>query len=459
MKIRGLQIRTVLFCTLLLTGCGTLLQPPLSVSQARIGEETQTGLDLKNLPDPAEPLAAAVYQFRDQTGQYKADGGFSTAVTQGGTNILLKALKDSRWFVPIERENVNNLLQERKIIRSTRQQLGYKEPLNPLLYASVILEGGIVSYDTNILTGGAGVRYFGVGGSEQYRQDRVTVYLRVVSVKTGEVLKVVYTSKKILSQSVDGGLFQYVSFKRLLEVETGFTYNEPGELAVREAIEKAVQTLILEGIIDGLWTTLDPDEKEGEAVKAYQEELTGLPQKDLLGKTVQDRRSKIGVKVASSSVLYNGDFPGAEVRNGAEFGLHISPKPAFAYGFNFGSNRMSAGNFYNEKINYLEMVGTYRLLPYDVFTPYLTGGFGGIAEKNGFFKITKILPKASIGGGLEYLFNKRVGLHLGLDYHYILGDNLDNAKQGKYNDAYWRGNAGVTVYFGEKVRGARRFAY
>ncbi len=459
MKIKGLQIQIIIVCSVLLTGCGTLLQPPLAVSDARIGEETQTSLELKNLPDPAQPVVAAVFQFRDQTGQYKANGGFSTAVTQGGTNILLKAMKDSRWFVPIERENVNNLLQERKIIRSTRQQLGLNEPLNPLLYASIILEGGIVSYDTNILTGGAGVRYFGIGGSEQYRQDRVTVYLRVVSVKTGEVLKVVYTSKKVLSQSVDGGLFQYVSFKRLLEVETGFTYNEPGELAVREAIEKAVQTLVLEGIIDGLWNPFDPDEKEGEAIKNYQEELTATAKTDLLGKTVENRRSKIGLKAASSSVLYNGDFPGAQVRNGFEFGVHITPKPAFAYGFNFGSNRMTAAEFYDEKVNYLEMVGTYRLLPYDVFTPYMTGGFGGIAEKGGFFNITKILPKASIGGGLEYLLNQKVGLHLGLDYHYILGDNLDNAKQGKYNDAYWRGNAGVTIYFGEKVRGERRFAY
>jgi curli production assembly/transport component CsgG len=60
----------------------------------------------------------------------------------------------------------------------------------------------------------------------------------------------VYTSKTILSQSVDGGLFRYVSFKRLLEAETGYATNEPSQMAVTEAVEKAVQSLVLEGIRD-----------------------------------------------------------------------------------------------------------------------------------------------------------------------------------------------------------------
>ena len=62
-----------------------------------------------------------------------------------------------------------------------------------------------------------------------------------------------YTSKTILSQQVDASLFRFVNFKRLLETETGFTYNEPTEMAVKEAIEKSVEALVYEGIRDGLW--------------------------------------------------------------------------------------------------------------------------------------------------------------------------------------------------------------
>jgi curli production assembly/transport component CsgG len=160
------------------------MNQPTKTQSARLGEQTKLTAELRRLPTPREKIVAAVYKFRDQTGQYKPSetgANWSTAVSQGTTNILLKALEESGWFVPIERENVGNLLNERKIIRSGMAQ--YKneaDNLPPLLFAGIILEGGIVSYDANTITGGAGLRFFGAGGSGQYRQDRVTVYLRAV---------------------------------------------------------------------------------------------------------------------------------------------------------------------------------------------------------------------------------------------------------------------------------------
>jgi curli production assembly/transport component CsgG len=230
----------------LLTGCGAYFNQPVSIQNAEIGEPTPASKLLKNLPKPKDKIVVGVYKFRDQTGQYKpTDVGstFSTAVTQGATSILIKALEDSKWFTPIERENLGNLLNERNIIRSTRQEyLKNANPddtqLTPLLYAGVLIEGGIVSYDSNVITGGFGARYFGAGGSTKYRQDRVTIYLRLVSTANGEILKTIYISKSILSQAIDASLFRYVNFKRLLEVETGYTKNEPMQMAVTEAIEK-----------------------------------------------------------------------------------------------------------------------------------------------------------------------------------------------------------------------------
>src|SRR5690554_1964472 len=231
--------------SLLFWGCGAYFNQPLGPQEARIGEITKQTKTLYTLPEPEEAIIAGVYNFKDQTGQYKnIENGstFSTAITQGATTILIKALEDSKWFRPIERENISNLLNERQIIRSTREEhrrVNDNSPtrLPPLLFAGVLLEGGVVSYDSNILTGGAGAKYFGVGGSTQYRQDRITVYLRAVSTNTGEVLKTVYVSKTVLSQAVDVSLFKYVNFQRLLEVETGFTKNEPAQMAVQEAIE------------------------------------------------------------------------------------------------------------------------------------------------------------------------------------------------------------------------------
>lgn len=155
----------------LLGGCGAYFNQPLAPQDARIGEITKQTTSLYSLPEPEEPIIAGVYNFKDQTGQYKnIENGstFSTAITQGATTILIKALEDSKWFRPIERENISNLLNERQIIRSTRKEhrrVNDNSPtrLPPLLFAGVLLEGGVVSYDSNILTGGAGAKYFGVG--------------------------------------------------------------------------------------------------------------------------------------------------------------------------------------------------------------------------------------------------------------------------------------------------------
>lgn len=248
--------------------------------RATIGYTTAIHDELVSLPPPEEPIVVAVYRFRDQTGQYKTSASattFSTAVTQGATSMLNKALEDSGWFIPIEREGLPNLLNERKIIRSSRLQYqsesGQTMPdLPPLLYAGVLLEGGIVSYDTNFITGGLGVKYFGVGGSGQLRKDRVTIYLRLVSVKNGQVLKTVSTTKSILSKEVDFGVYRFVSVQKLFEAETGFSTNEPPSMCVLEAIEKAVYTLIIEGIEKGIWSLKNPQDINSPIIQSYFEE-------------------------------------------------------------------------------------------------------------------------------------------------------------------------------------------
>ena len=105
-----------------------------------------------------DPVIIAVYDFLDMTGQKKPGGNFasmSTAVTQGSYQLLIKALQDvgdGKWFRVVERASLPSLLQERKLIRSTRQQVdGDKaEPLPPLLFAGAYLTGGIIGYDSDV---------------------------------------------------------------------------------------------------------------------------------------------------------------------------------------------------------------------------------------------------------------------------------------------------------------------
>jgi curli production assembly/transport component CsgG len=236
---------------------------------------TKTYSQLERLPKPQGPVPVSVYNFRDQTGQYKFQenvASFSTAVTQGATSMLVKALKDSGWFLPLEREGLQDLLTERKIIRAARRNGSAGGGIRPLAESRILLEGGIVGYDTNIRTGGAGARYFGIGASGQYREDQVTVYLRAVDVATGTVVDNVSTTKTIWSQEVTAGVFRFVSFERLLELEAGFTTNEPAQLCVLEAIEKAVVSLVVEGVLNGYWQLQDPDDMDSIVIKEYLEE-------------------------------------------------------------------------------------------------------------------------------------------------------------------------------------------
>ncbi|WP_217629317.1 CsgG/HfaB family protein [Onishia taeanensis] len=246
--------------------------------------ETSTSSLLKNLPAAARPVDIAVYEFSDLTGQYKPNEGFaeySRAVTQGADAILVDVLADAgrgQWFNVVERRGLPNLLRERQVIQATRQQFNGQAaaPLPPLTFAGVIIEGGIIAYETNLSTGGAGARYLGIGVNSEYRTDLVTINLRLVSVQTGRILNSITTTKKIYSVLVQGSVFKYIAADEILELEAGYTRNDPPQLAVREAIELAVYTAIIEGAERDTWEFADSQQGR-DAIYTFQERVAGLP--------------------------------------------------------------------------------------------------------------------------------------------------------------------------------------
>ena len=213
-----------------------------------------------------DKITIAVYQFSDKTGQRKPSDGvakLSSAVTQGGEIWVIKALQDvgdEGWFNVVERVGMDNLIKERQLIRQTRESYEGKDAvaLKPLLFAGLILEGGVVGYDSNVAVGGAGARWLGVGSSTQYRIDTVTVGIRIVSVSTGKVLLSIATEKTIASHQSGADIFRFLDMgTKLLETEIGFSVNEPVNYATRAAIEQAVVELVYEGERKGLWKFKD----------------------------------------------------------------------------------------------------------------------------------------------------------------------------------------------------------
>lgn len=284
---------------LLLAGCATQ-QPPSNVAaNAQLTPATRITRDLVRLPEPKGKVVAAVYGFRDQTGQYKPspDSSFSTSVTQGAASMLVKALRDSKWFTPVERENLQNLLTERKIVRALETPQDKSAPaimLPALIPATVLIEGGIVAYESNVRTGGVGARYLGIGGKTQYRVDQVTINLRSIDIRGGQILNSVSITKTIYSYELSTGVFRFVGFKELLEAEAGYTRNEPAQLCVKEAIEAAVVHLIVQGLRDSVWALKNDKDWESPIIQTYLDEnnqyLSGLAEAPL-GSDDSERRN------------------------------------------------------------------------------------------------------------------------------------------------------------------------
>ena len=265
-----------LLLVLFLTGCASvpmyedsckyLLGP---ISECREDPEEiklPTYIQLQRVPPAKDKVVVAVYNFNDLTGQRKSKdniASFSTAVTQGGTEMLIDALKTAgkgSWFRVVERAGIDNLVRERQIIRSTREEHDEDKDLQPLLFAGIIIEGGIIGYDTNIESGGRGARYLGLGRSTRYRRDVVSVSLRGISTLTGEVLLNVQSKKTILSYGEGLDVFRFIDMDtELIEYEDGVAKNESVTYATRAAIEAAVVALIKQGDQRGYWEVQWPE--------------------------------------------------------------------------------------------------------------------------------------------------------------------------------------------------------
>jgi curli production assembly/transport component CsgG len=261
----------VVASALTLAGCAA---PVKTFDNAALTPATQFTNDLAALPAPKGKMVAAVYGFRDQTGQYKPtpDSSFSSQVTQGAASILVDALRTSGWFVPVERENLQDLLTERKIVRALETPADKGKPIaaiGALTPASIVIEGGIVGYDENLRTGGLGVNYLGIGGDTQYRVDQVTIALRAVDIRNGQILNSVSTTKTVYSYELQAGVYKFVGYQNLLQVEAGVTYNEPAQLCVKEAIEAAVMYMIVQGISSGTWELKAPADWSSPIIQKY----------------------------------------------------------------------------------------------------------------------------------------------------------------------------------------------
>jgi len=246
-----------------LSGCATIHMDAGKEEPVALQPRESLTTKIPDLDGP--PITIAVYGFQDKTGQMKPNDKlavFSKAVTQGAEVFLIKSLQDSKnWFKVVERVGLDNLIKERQLIRNQREVYEGKDakPLKPMTVAGVMIEGGIIGYDSNIRSGGNGARFLGIGGSQQYRVDEIVISMRLISVNSGEVLLTTAVSKTIFSTQHNVGMLRFVDAgTKALELENGMALNEPTTYAVRVAIEQAVYDMIVEGEKKGIWRYKKP---------------------------------------------------------------------------------------------------------------------------------------------------------------------------------------------------------
>jgi curli production assembly/transport component CsgG len=284
-----LKLSLITLAMIALAGCSTV-RPLGKITMKDKPVVSGTMLkEVDQMPAPnGPPISVAIYGFKDLTGQRKNSQTlslFSTAVTQGAESYLIKTMQEvgnRQWFTVVERVGLDNLLKERQMIKQTREiyEGTNAKMLPPLTMAGVIIEGGIIDYNTNTLTGGTGMAVFGIGAQTQYTQDVVVISLRLVSVQTGEVLTTVTIEKNLLSTS-DGltGLKFFNNYTDSFEIDSSQSFNEPGNYALRSAIEQGVVELIKKGERQGLWQYKQPrlEEKVPEPKAEVKPEVTPEP--------------------------------------------------------------------------------------------------------------------------------------------------------------------------------------
>ena len=211
---------------LVLTGCANIHMKLAQEEPIKLEPRKQLSEMIPELDGP--PITIAVYGFTDKTGQKKPSTNlalFSSAVTQGAEVFLIKALQDAgkgKWFQVVERVGLDDLIKERQLIRNQRETYEGKDakPLMPLQFAGILMEGGIIGYDTGSESGGAAYRFLGIGPSTQYSKDTVTISLRAISVNTGKVLAAVTVTKIVYSTADAVAVLKYIDNTNIFGIKS-----------------------------------------------------------------------------------------------------------------------------------------------------------------------------------------------------------------------------------------------
>ncbi|MCG9692667.1 CsgG/HfaB family protein [Vibrio sp. Isolate22] len=241
----------ILFFVIFNLGCSSLED---NIVEKPYSDNTVKFSDNIIYPHNSKPMNVTVYRFADFSGQRKQGLLYqevSTAVPQGLDSMLMHSLStinQGKLYKVIDRTFLSHMLDERQLasVSVSPKNLGI------LKVPSIVFTGGVIAYDHNNRQAAGGIFFNDFSLSSEYSVDTVTVSLRAVSVKTGEILLSSISKKSIVS--VSSGINSYKIFDdNLMQLELGGAYNEPVSVATRLAIEQSILDITEKALELGWW--------------------------------------------------------------------------------------------------------------------------------------------------------------------------------------------------------------
>ena len=257
-----------------------------------------------------------------------------------------------------------------------------------------------------------------------------------------------------MSQALDASLFRYVSFQRLLEVETGITKNEPIQLAIQNAIENAVESLIIEGIEDKLWSTAQGERRNETLVAEYNKTKMEEESTLIYDRTQAKEVFNNGFSIYLSAPVFNGDFSRKTLGfgGGAKYNLYFSP--SFDAGVRGDYLYLTGGQDFYRSYATGNMTLGYTILPRDNFTPYIYGGIGvilGIDTSDSSISTSTSAMNYQYGVSLKYNINPNMSIFLSAENNHTNSDAIENVVNGVRDDFYYNFSLGLEWRFGKNL--------
>ena len=219
-------------------------------------------------------------------------------------------------------------------------------------------------------------------------------------------------------------------------------------MCVTEAIEKAVQSLVIEGVKENLWALQNPADISSPVIAKYENEKEVSARTDYFGMESMAPRKNFSVGLSFGASQYNGDYPNPLTKACGNISASYFPEPDFAVSLTFGREMLEGYRFYSATVNSIGLQAEYFMLPEYKLSPFILAGVGLMVQDNDLFEFdSRWYPSLKAGAGAEYMVGK-TGIDMGLTFNYSLSDNLDKIDRGKYNDYYWEALFGVRYYIG-----------